>query len=367
MLTELKYRTFDDLLASVKLDLKTYHLEGMIETPTLIKVAIRINYELGLKINMSKSKVLEVHKGKARLPADFDVLNFALLCENPRYLTHVKENTKTYTEGLLEGAALIQQFGYLSSGNSVRQYNTTKNILPGVNIINHNLDTTSVIVQAVSTDGNFLSYILDVIDENTIHIISAATVPVNGVQIVVMGASQSRLSQVSSAELTTHPDGSNSVVYYNVHGKRCEFTVLTPIRIEKSKSVTPDCLNLNSKDFNVAHIKNNFIVTNFESGELYINYQSLMEDDDGNLLVLDHPLANEFYEYALKQRIFENMLMAGEPVTNMLQLVEQRLRAARNNAYNFIRTPDFNELRKVWEMNRKAQYYTYYNMFKSSL
>ena len=91
-----------------------------------------------------------------------------------------------------------------------------------------------------------------------------------------------------------------------------------------------------------------------------------MEDNDGNLLVLDHPYCNEYYEYALKQRILENMMFAGEPVNNQLGLIEGRLRAARNNALSFINTPDFAELKKMWEVNRKAQYHNYYNMFKST-
>jgi hypothetical protein len=90
-----------------------------------------------------------------------------------------------------------------------------------------------------------------------------------------------------------------------------------------------------------------------------------MEDDDGNLLVMDHPLANEYYEYAMKQRIYEDLFFAGEQVTNFLQLVEQRLRAARNNALSFVNTPDFKTMERNWEMNRKAMYHKYYNMFKS--
>ena len=44
-----KYRTFDELLESVRVDFSTYDLEGMIEPQQLIKVAIRVNYDLGLK------------------------------------------------------------------------------------------------------------------------------------------------------------------------------------------------------------------------------------------------------------------------------------------------------------------------------
>ena len=90
-----------------------------------------------------------------------------------------------------------------------------------------------------------------------------------------------------------------------------------------------------------------------------------MEDNEGNLLVLDHPYCNEYYEYALKQRILENMLFAGENVANQISLIEGRFRAARNNALGFINTPNFQEMQKIWWTNRRAQYHNYYNMFKS--
>lgn len=113
------------------------------------------------------------------------------------------------------------------------------------------------------------------------------------------------------------------------------------------------------------YIKNGFIYTNVEEGRLYISYQGALEDHDGNLLVLDHPMINEYYEYALKQRILENLYMNGEEVTQKMQLVEQRLRAARNNALTIVNTPDFAEMKQLWETNRKAQYAKYYDMFKS--
>ena len=90
-----------------------------------------------------------------------------------------------------------------------------------------------------------------------------------------------------------------------------------------------------------------------------------MENSAGDLLVLDQPYCNEYYEYAMKQRILENMVWNGENVSQQLGLVETRLRAARNNALSFVNTPDFAEMRKVWTMNRRAQYHNYYNMFLS--
>ena len=59
------------------------------------------------------------------------------------------------------------------------------------------------------------------------------------------------------------------------------------------------------------------------------------------------------------------MIFAGEQVSQQLNLIEGRLRAARNNALSFINTPGFKEMQEMWTMNRRAQYHNYYNMFKS--
>ena len=90
-----------------------------------------------------------------------------------------------------------------------------------------------------------------------------------------------------------------------------------------------------------------------------------MVNDNGELLVVDHPMINEYYEYSVKKRILENLLMDGQNVVNQLQLVSGELRAARNNALSIVNTPNFSEMQKVWAMNRKAMYSKYYDMFKS--
>ena len=138
-----------------------------------------------------------------------------------------------------------------------------------------------------------------------------------------------------------------------------------PLQIGQTNQVQCDCPNVNVQAIDIAEIKDNFLLTNFKTGHVYLSYQGAMEDNDGNLLVLDHPYCNEYYEYALKQRILENMIFAGEPVSNQIGLIEQRLRASRNNALSFVNTPNFAEMKKIWDVNRRAQYHNYYNMFKS--
>jgi hypothetical protein len=77
-------------------------------------------------------------------------------------------------------------------------------------------------------------------------------------------------------------------------------------------------------------------------------------------------LINEYYEYAIKHRILENLYMSGEEVLQKMQLIEARLRASRNNALTIVNTPDFQEMFNLWQANRTAMYSRYYDMFKSN-
>ena len=76
----LRYRSFNQLLEDVSVDFNTFALENMIEPQQLIKLAKKLNYDLGLRINQTKEVILEVCHGKVKLPDDFYVFNYAMLC-----------------------------------------------------------------------------------------------------------------------------------------------------------------------------------------------------------------------------------------------------------------------------------------------
>jgi hypothetical protein len=287
-----KYRTFDQLINDVSVDFRTYALEGMIEPQQLIKVATRVNYDLGLRIHKTKQDLIEVEHGKGQLPSDFNYLNYAFVCgdykvvNTPPSGTHIDTTHPKYVPS--------------PDGGDIGPCD----------------DPTCKDVCVVQTDCN------------------------------------------------KKDDGYMVVQYVGAEQYRT-YSTFFPLKIKESASVLCECPNVGSTAVNIAEIKDNFILTNFDVGKIYISYQGAMEDTEGNLLVLDHPYCNEYYEYALKQRILENMLFAGENVSQQLGLIEQKLRAARNNALGFVNTADFAELRKIWEVNRRAQYNNYYNMFKS--
>lgn len=285
-----KYRSFDSLMEDVSIDFSSYALDGMIDAAQLIKVATRVNYDLGIKIHRTKQVVLDVEHGRARLPHDFAYLNYAFIC----------------------GDYTISQT--MPSGTHVETVNApTYKPDPGFTgpCEDPQCDDVCVIKPCENNDGYKL------------------------------------IQKVNTSEYR-------------------HYTVFSPIKIATVNDATCDCPNINIRSEMIGEIKDGFLKTNFKTGKVYINFQGAMEDAEGNLLVLDHPYCNEYYEYALKQRILENMIFNGENVSNQLGLVETRLRAARNNALSFVNTPDFAELKKVWLLNRKAQYHNYYNMFKST-
>jgi hypothetical protein len=296
MKTELQYRTFDQLLNEVATDFVTYSNEGMIEPGQLIKVAQRVNYDLGLRIHGTKEKVLDIEKKKTKLPDDFYVLNYAHLCG---------------------------------------RYTVTTPVMAGRETENVILDPASC---ATAT-------------------LSAACIKCGQPDPKCI------CERTYTVECKTGEKVYVQVVEKRKHETRT-YNTFERMHIATS-SGRIDALN-DTASGRTGYIKNGFIYTNVDEGQLFISYQGALEDDGGNLLVLDHPVINEYYEYAMKQRILENLYINGEDVSQRMQLIEQRLRGARNNALSIVNTPNFAEMYKVWQMNRKAQYNKYYDMFKST-
>ena len=126
----------------------------------------------------------------------------------------------------------------------------------------------------------------------------------------------------------------------------------------------PMCPNKSWSSTKSGFIRNGFVYTSFKTGTLYLNYQGMMEDEDGNLLVLDHPLINEYYEYAFKERILEILMGNNETVNSgFAKLIMGKLRESKIVASGIVNTPDFDELKEIWQMNRKSMFNKYYKMF----
>lgn len=307
--TELKYRTYDQLLAEIQTDFRNFYLEDLINPQDFIKIAKRVNYDLGLKVFKTHETVLEIEKGKAKLPNNFNVLNFALVISHHKVTEPVIQGT--HTEYMPVGGLYTPPPGEVH--------------ICAEPVVNPQANLCNSCGQVPQTCGC-----------NT------------------------------SCSVTLSCSGQSMMLVQKLKYETRTWTEFHAIKIVDNGTVVDlDCPNKKWMSSTTAYIKNGFLYTSFPTGKLYLNYQGMLEDDEGNLLVPDHDMLNEYYEYAIKQRVLENAVMNGETVSQMqFQIVEQRLKAARNNANSLVNTPDFGELRKIWETNRKAQYHNYWNMFK---
>jgi hypothetical protein len=322
----LRYRTLDQLLDDVMVDFQVYALENMIDPQTLIKVARRINYDLGLRINQQKEVLLEVEHGKVKLPDDFYTWNFAFICGD--YTVHT---------GYDIGGTNIQEVPYREVPSTVDQC-----AAPTVNcsVCNANPCNHTAACGVNTLPGN---YIPDAYDPNN---------PYGDTCI------RPRVFMNCKGE-------KYEIIQIMPTGQTRQFTTLLPLRMKPSQNIECECPNLYFNTPNQGWIKNGYLFTTLNTCKVYVNYQGELEDDEGNILVPDHPMLNDYYEYALKQRILENLFMNGEEVSNKVQLIEQRYKVARSNALNLVNMPNFEEMKKLWWANRRAQYGKYYDMFKS--
>ena len=309
----LKYRTFDQLLEDVTVDLHTFALENMIEPQQLIKLVRKINYDLGLRINQTKEVVLDVTHGKVKLPDDFYTFNYALICGD------FKE--------------VVGYDGY-ASGTNIQEVPYT--------------DWPNQTVECGCPPDNTCCFE----GKEGICITHNPHKP--------YGDS----SQKPRVFLNCKHEPYELIQIINPSTVR-KSGYTKPLKMKASQGIECECPNLYYNTADEGWIKNGFLFTTFDNGKVYLNYQGDMSDSDGNLLVPDHELLNEYYEYALKSRIFENLFLNGENVSQRMQLVEQRLRGARNNALSLVNTPNFKELEQMWWTNRKAMYGKYYDMFMS--
>jgi hypothetical protein len=316
----LKYRTFDQLLDDVQVDFQNLSLQNMIEPQQLIKVVKRVSNDLGLRIFMTKEALLEVNKGRVKLPDNFHVLNYAMVCDE-----------MTIQEPLIQGTN-IQEVPMIPT------YKQTSSVIdvcaaPTVNCQSCGIPTNTCGCQS------------------------------NPSNCAVLPAGQ---DYCTKPKLQMNCKGDTYELVQIVKSQERTYKRMWPLQLlTNDQTIDCGCPNLYIRTREQAWIRDNYFYTNFDDAKIYISYQGTLEDDEGNLLVVDHDQINEYYEYAVKERILENLFMNDENVSAKLQLVQQKLRIARNYAKSYVNTPNFAEMKQLWQANRKAQYGKYYDQFKS--
>jgi len=123
------------------------------------------------------------------------------------------------------------------------------------------------------------------------------------------------------------------------------------------------CLNRQFKGCsNQGQINGGFIETSVDCGKLYLSYLGAMEDDEGNLLVLDHPKINLYYEADLQYTILRNLYMNGTPdIERRLAFVKDERDKYRQQALSIANTPDYRQVIQTGEVVRNMARRRFYN------
>lgn len=307
----LRYKTFDQLLSEVKGDFEAYSIEDKIKTHNLLSVAKRVTYDLGLKIFKTKNVILEVEYGRAKLPDDFYILNF------------------------LYGLGRFTSKDILPQGTHVEEIPLpVPDYHPGTSSID--ICATPPICPTTEVD------------------------PCDPCQ-----APEPCGCNTCNCDTWVNCKGQTMTLIQKVKYQVREWTEFYRIKLlGDDKYYDPLCPNKTWYSGNTGYIRDGYIYFSFKTGEVYLNYMGMMEDEQGNLLVLDHDGINPYYEYALKKKILETLLANRETVdAHFIKLIMEEYRIARNYAVTIVRTPDFKEMQDTYKRNKTIMFNRYYKMF----
>lgn len=144
------------------------------------------------------------------------------------------------------------------------------------------------------------------------------------------------------------------------------FTDIQTLELTQSSHsrCTDTCLNFHFKSPHQIRIQDDHTTFSFKEGLVYINYIADMLDEQNNIIILDHPLVNDYYEYAVKKKFFENMMLNKEgDFTQAYQIMVEELRKAKVRGVGFINTPEFGDLQRMFIDNRHKFYKKYIGYF----
>lgn len=149
--------------------------------------------------------------------------------------------------------------------------------------------------------------------------------------------------------------------------KIVNYTDLKQLQLTNSSlgRCSDNCLNFSMRSPHQIRIEDDHADFSFKEGQVYINYLADMVDDENNVLILDHPLVNDYYEYVVKKRFFENMKINKEgDFLQDYQMMVEELRKARIRAISFVNTPEYGTLIKMYQDNRNRFYKKYVRYFE---
>lgn len=140
------------------------------------------------------------------------------------------------------------------------------------------------------------------------------------------------------------PNGLQKVIQYLPYEtwSWTDFEVLTLVRPVKDFTAE-GCPNMRATSQNEIEIKNGKILTNFESGTVYMEYLKNPVSPEG-IKVPSHPFILKWIEEKMRTAILDELYINGEPdILQRLQYAQQRLTVAEMRAMTIYKRSEFEE------------------------
>jgi len=154
------------------------------------------------------------------------------------------------------------------------------------------------------------------------------------------------------------------VIYQYLDDDWIQFKSLEPLQIS-SKSFnkcTTDCPNVFVTCDKVIEVNpDNTVTATFEKGYVYLNYVGTMEDEDEDLLIIDHPLVEPYYEGELTRTILKSIVYNKDgAVAELYQDAKIEAARAKIDAMHFTAMPGYDEIRDLYQSQRVRLYKKYF-------
>lgn len=112
------------------------------------------------------------------------------------------------------------------------------------------------------------------------------------------------------------------------------------------------------------HADEGYLETDFHEGVIYMSYLADMKSESGEIMIPFHSSLNEYYEWAIKTRILQNILYNNEAdVAQLYKDAQKERNFAFHDAVNFVMGKEYKEWSK-YEKERSDKFFRkYYQIF----
>lgn len=122
------------------------------------------------------------------------------------------------------------------------------------------------------------------------------------------------------------------------------------------------CIN-NTQNYKI-DLEDDLFKLSFEKGEIYLCYLGNLVSDEGEIQIPFHPMLNSYYEYAVKEKVLEDMFLNSDmDILNKLKYISQKKRDAYVVAWDFANTREVNEWNKIQKKLQQQYYNKWYQIF----